>query len=252
MNSSDFSISGLCKSYNGLIAVDNLSYTWNDHAVVGLIGPNGAGKTTLFNLLTGFVSADSGSFAVNGMEILKIPPHKVPDIGITRTFQNLRLIPSISVFDNVSLYCKNDFSDNPFWALLRNKSYVEKIKQNLQTTEETLKYIGLWDERDQAAETLSYGMQKILSVGCSLAAGGEYLLLDEPVSGVNPTIIQKFTSLVKELAADGKKIMIIEHNIEAVRNMCTWLIVMCEGRILAEGLTEEVLSMDSIVEAYLE
>ena len=248
----EFEIKRIFKSFDGIHAVKDFSYSWGTNSVVGLIGPNGAGKTTLFNIITGFLQADSGSFLFRSSDILKLTPHRIVHAGLARTFQDLRLLRQITVFENVLLYRLNQIGEMPFSAWLRANHYNDNQKANRQKVEEILKFIGLWEKRNDLAEALSYGQQKLLSLGCCLATEADYLLLDEPVSGINPQMIEKILALLRELADQGKKIMLIEHNIEAVRSICDWLIVMDEGKKIAEGIPQVVLQKDEIIEAYLD
>jgi len=220
--------------------------------IVGLIGPNGAGKTTLFNIITGFLPADSGSFICRNENILKMAPHRVVHVGIARTFQDLRLLRQVTVMENLLLCCLDQVGEGPISSWLRGARYRQNRQENLEKVKGILNFIGLYEKRHDLAEALSFGQQKLLSLGCCLATEADYLLLDEPVSGVNPVMIEKIMELLRELAGQGKRILLIEHNIEAVRSLCDWLIVMDHGRKIAEGVPQEVLGREEIVEAYLE
>ncbi|HFE65283.1 MAG TPA: ABC transporter ATP-binding protein [Caldithrix sp.] len=247
-----FSIQNISKSFDGIRAVDDFSFEWKEHSIVGLIGPNGAGKTTLFNIITGFLPADSGSFLFNGKNIFKLPPHQIVHDGLARTFQDLRLLRQITVEENLLLCRLEQVGENPWAAWMRGKRYDQNQQENRAKIKEILQFIGLWEKRNDLAEALSYGQQKLLSLGCCLVTEADYLLLDEPVSGVNPTMIEKILQLLQELASQGKRILLIEHNIGAVRSVCDWLVVMDEGKKIAEGLPGEVLQKEEIVEAYLD
>jgi len=249
---SDFFIKNISKTFDGIQAVNNFSFEWEDHNIIGLIGPNGAGKTTLFNIITGFLPADSGVFNFNKRDMLKLPAHKIVHQGISRTFQDLRLLRQVTIFENLLLCRLNQVGENPLAAWLKGKTYWNNRKENLEKAESILEFIGLFEKRNDLAEALSYGQQKLLSLGCCLATETEYLLLDEPVSGVNPNMIEQILKLLQELSQQGKKILLIEHNIEAVRSICEWLIVMDEGKKIAEGIPKEVLKKEEIIEAYLD
>ena len=249
---SEFEIKNICKTFDGIRAVNDFSFEWKDHKIVGLIGPNGAGKTTLFNIITGFLPADSGQFIFKDKDILRSPAHRIVYKGIARTFQNLRLLRQITVLENI-LFCRlNQVGESPISAWIKNKTYRVSQKQNREKAESILEFIGLADKRHDLAEALSYGQQKLLSLGCCLATEAEYLLMDEPVSGVNPAMIEKIMELLKSLAGQGRKILLIEHNIQAVREICERLIVMDEGKKIAEGKPDRVLKREEIIEAYLD
>ncbi len=249
---SEFEIKNISRAFMGIQAVDRFSFQWGKHRIVGLIGPNGAGKTTLFNILTGFLRADSGKFYLNGKNVLGLPPYKILEKGIARTFQDLRLLRQIQVIENVLLWQQKSSGEEPLSAWLRGKKYWQGRQRNLKKAKEILEFIGLIEKANDLAEALSYGQQKLLSLGCVLASDAKYLFLDEPVSGVNPQMIEKIMRLLVELAKQGKRIFLIEHHIEAVREICDWLVVMDEGKKIAEGIPSEVLQREEIIEAYLD
>ena len=252
LKNNDFIIKNIHKSFNGIHAVNGFSFEWKDYKIVGLIGPNGAGKTTLFNIMTGFLKADQGQFLLKGKDILKLPPYDIVKHGISRTFQDLRLLRQVTVEENILLWRLNQVGENPIEAWLRGRRYRENRSKNIVKVNEILEFTGLINKRNDLAEALSYGQQKLLSLGCALATEAEYLLLDEPVSGINPAMIEKILELLQKLSTRGKKILVIEHNIEVVRQICDWLVVMDEGKNIAQGVPEDVLQRDEIIEAYLD
>jgi len=247
-----FSIRNISKAFDGVNAVNNFSFSWNDYKIVGLIGPNGAGKTTLFNILTGFIRADSGQFIFREKNLLNLPPNKIVHKGIVRTFQDLRLLRQIKVIENIMLYQQHQVGEDPLTAWIRGTKYQKNQNEKFANAKSILEFVGLWDKRNELAEALSYGQQKLLSLGCCLAAGGEYLILDEPFSGINPETINHIINMLQDLVKQGKKIFLIEHNIRAVRSICDWLVVMDEGKKIAEGIPDEVLRKEEIIEAYLD
>ena len=181
-----------------------------------------------------------------------MPTYKIVHAGLALTFQDLRLLRQITVIENVLLYRLNQVGEMLFSAWFRRKHYNKNQNVNREKAEEILRFIDLWEKRHDLAETLSYGQQKLLSLGCCLATEADYLLLDEPVSGINPQMTEKILGLLQKLSAQGKRIMLIEHNIEAVRSICDCLIVMDEGKKSAKGIPEEVLQREEIIEAYLD
>ena len=248
----NFVLKNISKSFDGIQAVNGFNFEWQDYKIVGLIGPNGAGKTTLFNVITGFLQADKGSFLLKGNDILKLPPYQIVKRGISRTFQDLRLLRQVTVKENILLWRLNQVGENPFRAWVRGTKYSEDQAKNNTRADEILEFIGLQKKQNDLAEALSYGQQKLLSLGCTLATEADYLLLDEPVAGINPGMIDQILKLLQELSAQGKRILLIEHNIEVVRQICDWLVVMDEGRKIAEGMPDDVLQREEIIEAYLD
>ncbi|MGA2617920.1 MAG: ABC transporter ATP-binding protein [Thermoguttaceae bacterium] len=245
-------IDGLRKTFDGILALDDFSCGVGEGEIVGLIGPNGAGKTTLFNVATGFLRPDRGRIAFKGRQLLNLPPYRISRVGIARTFQNLRLIRQISVFENVLLA----FPDQP-GERLRNVFFRWKTSQtreasNRRSAMSLLEDAGLPEKANYPAEALSYGQQKLLSLVCCLAAGAELLLLDEPVAGIAPAMIEKITATIRDLPKQGKSIVLIEHNLKAVTRVCDRVIFMDAGRKISEGTPEQVRNDPRVMEAYID
>jgi ABC-type branched-subunit amino acid transport system ATPase component len=240
----------LSKSFDGTHALADLTLEFPSSGIVAVIGPNGAGKTTLLNVLTGFLAPQSGRFSLGEWELTGLAPHKIARLGITRTFQDLRLISQVSVLENVLLARPNQKGERLLPALLRFGVAAEE-KLNHDESMRWLKFVGLADTAGQLAGELSYGQQKLLTLACCLATESKILLLDEPVAGVHPEMIQKILGLLSELRGQGKLIVFIEHDIAAVRQIADQVIVMDEGRIIAQGKPAEVLERPEIIEAYV-
>jgi len=245
-------INNLLKTFDGLRAVDDFSITINQGSITGLIGPNGAGKTTLFNVITGFLDLEVGKILFKSQDISNWPPYKVAKIGISRTFQDLRLISRLSVLDNILLSCPNQVGENFLPAILQPRRVLAEEKLNKKKAKEILEFVGLTDKQNDLANNLSYGQQKLLTLACCLATDAELLLLDEPVSGIHPDMIETTIKLMKKLIQLGKTILYIEHNIEAVRQVSGHVIVMDHGQKIADGPPLEILNNQEILEAYLE
>ena len=240
----------LSKSFDGTRALADVSVTFPENGIVAVIGPNGAGKTTLLNVLTGFLAPQSGRFSLDGRELSGLAPHKIARLGITRTFQDLRLISQVSVLENVLLARPNQKGERLLPALFRNGVAAEE-KLNHAEAMRWLKFVGLADAAGQLAGELSYGQQKLLTLACCLATEAKILLLDEPVAGVHPEMVQKILGLLSELRSQGKLVVFIEHDIAAVRQIADQVIVMDEGKIIAQGKPTEVLEQPEIIEAYV-
>jgi branched-chain amino acid transport system ATP-binding protein len=240
----------IAKHFDGVRAVDDLSLGFERGKITGLIGPNGSGKSTLINLLTGVLPASSGSVVISSnTEVSKILSHEVSDYGITRTFQEVRLFEQMLVLDNilVVLTKRNVLS-----------SLFEKHKQfHLERAEDVLKKVGLWEKRNDLARNLSYGQRKLLEIGRVLAMSNGFgddsdiFFLDEPFAGLFPEMRKIVISVIQDLKQKGKTVILVEHNIDIIRELCDQLIVLDSGQLLAEGTPSDVLSKREVMDAYL-
>lgn len=233
----------LTKRFDGVRALDTLSVGIERGAITGVIGPNGSGKSTLVNVLTGLLPADSGAVSIDSVRLAKIVPADMPTYGITRTFQEVRLFGQMSVLDNLLVVMTER---NVFSALFeRHRAW------HIEKAEEILDAVGLAEKRDERVEHLSYGQRKLLEIGRALAMDAEILLLDEPFSGLSPRMVKVVKSLLTRLQREGKTILLIEHNIDIIRELSNRLVVLDSGALLAEGKPEAVLAMPSVIAAYL-
>jgi len=240
----------LRKVFDGTVALDNVSFAIEEKTITAIIGPNGAGKTTLFNLITGFISPDHGEIYLEEKVLNGTPPYKIARLGISRTFQDLRLLKQISVRDNLLLACPNQKGE-VFWHALFSRKVGGEEATNHGVALKLLDYVSLKDMANEPAGNLSYGQQKLLTLACCLATEGKVLLLDEPVAGVHPDMAAQILDHIGRLRDQGKTIVFIEHDIEAVRKVAEYVLVMDDGKVIASGPNNEVLSKPEIVEAYL-
>jgi branched-chain amino acid transport system ATP-binding protein len=243
-------IKRLTKHFDGVHAVDDVSFCIDKSSITSLIGPNGAGKTTLFNIISGYIESDKGYVAFEGEKLNGSAPNSIASLGIGRTFQNIRLIGKISTIDNIMLAFGNRPRGGFLGALARSISRKEE-KKNRTKAFKHLEFVGLVEKADEPAETLSYGQQKLLNLACCLALDAKLLMLDEPVAGVNQETIMRILSLLEELRDGGFTIFLIEHNLDAVMKVSDRLIVMDEGRIIADGVPSVVKENPTVIEAYL-
>jgi branched-chain amino acid transport system permease protein len=251
MNGTVLTVNGLDKRFDGVRALTEFSMELRRGEVLGIIGPNGAGKTTAFNVIGGFISPEKGRVVVGGKDITHAPPYRIARLGVSRTFQNLRLLRQLSVLDNV-LAC---FQDQPGEKLrnvfFRWRGCRRREADNRKEAMALLEEVRLADKGESPAEALSYGQQKLLSLVCCLAAGADVLLLDEPVAGIAPEMTERILGLIRDLPSRGKSVILIEHDMDAVAQVCDRVIFMDAGRKVCEGTSDEVREDPRVIEAYL-
>ena len=245
-------ISHLTKRFGGLAAVNDVSFSVPEGGIVGLIGPNGAGKTTIFNLITGVYSLTEGKVDFMGKSIVGLPPYKIADAGITRTFQNIRLFKNLTVFENVLTACHLSASYNVFDSVLRLPRFRKEEKELYAKAEGLLEIMGLTERRDLVANNLPYGMQRRLEIVRALALDPKLLLLDEPAAGMNPDETEHLMQLIGRIRNEFKlSILVIEHHMDLIMGVCEKIVVLNFGVKLAEGRAEEVANNPKVIEAYL-
>jgi branched-chain amino acid transport system ATP-binding protein len=242
--------SDLKMRFDGVTALDNVTVEFPNSGVVAIIGPNGAGKTTFINALTGFVELDAGQCYFGDRKITGLAPHKVARLGIVRTFQDLRLMQQGSLLDNVLLARPRQRGERLIAALC-GIGLQQEENRNVKAAIELLQFVGLADKEAELASNLSYGQQKLLTLACCLATEAVVLFLDEPVAGIHPEMTTRILSLLRRLGQEGRLVVFIEHNIDAVRQIADRVIVLDQGLVIADGIPKEVLDRQEIIEAYL-
>lgn len=243
-------VSGLRKYFGGIKALDGFSCALERGEIVGLVGPNGAGKTTLFDAITGFIRPNAGTIVFDGKDIVGMAPNRIADLGIARTFQNLRIVRRMSVLDNVLLA----FGDQPGEKLLdlffRPRLSARQESRNQERAILLLESVNLADSMRESAEDLSYGQQKLLILMCCLASGADLLLLDEPVAGIAPQMVETIVSFLQVFHDHGKTVLLVEHNMDAVAAVCSRVIFMDAGTNICEGTPQEIRNNPKVIEAY--
>ena len=243
---------GVTKAFNGTLALDAVSMGFPSGRITAIMGPNGAGKTTLFDVISGLTPSDAGSVRFQTHELVGRAPHRIANLGIARTFQNLRLIRRITVLENVLLCFKNQPGEKLFNIFFKPELCKRHEAANREKAVELLRTAGLLEKANDLADNLSYGQQKLLSIVCCLAADAELLLLDEPVAGIAPEMAERILAIIADLPKQGKSAIVIDHDIDALRSIAHRMIFMDAGRKICEGTPDEVLNDPRVIEAYLD
>ncbi len=239
-------VRGLSKSFGGIAAVDGVSFAVHEGEILGLIGPNGSGKSTLFNCILGQLAPTSGEVYVDGRPITGMRPCDLNRLGISRTFQLLQVFPQLSVRENLVLAGQEH--QGSMWSRLAGPRDAGLTA----AAHRVIEFFRLQAVADERAGSLSYGQQKLLDVAMAFMAGPRLVLLDEPAGGVNPTMLAGLRERLRAInEAERATFVVIEHNMEFVMSLCTRILVLAEGRIIAEGAPEAIRQNPVVVEAYL-
>lgn len=238
------------KAFGGLVAVDVEHIEIPRNRITALIGPNGAGKSTLFNLLTGFDQPDSGEWFFGDIPLAGKAPHLFPSLGLVRTFQLTKVLGLLTVLDNMKLAARHQRGEKMLLSLFP-WLWREQDRKLEERASEILKRFKLFEKKDDFAASLSGGQRKLLEMARALMVDPQLVMLDEPMAGVNPALTESLLHHISDLKNEGMTVLFVEHDMHMVRNIADWVIVMAEGRIVAEGVAEEVLKDPAVVDAYL-
>jgi branched-chain amino acid transport system ATP-binding protein len=248
-------IRGLGKSFGGLRAVDGVDLTVNEGEIVSVIGPNGAGKTSFFNLITGLIPADEGEVLFKGVDIVGLRPSQILELGIARTFQNVRLFPMMTIRENVMVARHARTKSGVLDAIFKTPRYRREERETRERAEKALSFFGsrlMGYRMDQTATSLSYANRRRLEMARAMGSDPQLLLLDEPTAGMNPRETKELTTLIGKMRDDeGLTILVIEHDMQVVRGVSDRVAVLDYGRKIAEGDFDTVAADEQVIEAYL-
>ncbi|WP_461360550.1 ABC transporter ATP-binding protein [Candidatus Darwinibacter acetoxidans] len=251
-STAELMVNNLCVQFGGLKAVDEVSFALKEQTLAGLIGPNGAGKTTIFNALTGLCPVSGGEISFNNQRLTNQPAHTIARYGIARTFQNIRLFKNLPVLDNLRIAYHKNRRYSLLCGLFRSPAFQREEAQITGKAREALELAGLADKAHQLAGNLPYGEQRRVEIARALMLSPKLLLLDEPAAGMNPQETQDLLELIRELRDSLKiTILLIEHDMKLVMNLCEKLFVLDHGHLIATGDPKSIQTDRRVVEAYL-
>lgn len=241
----DFAVetAGITKMFGAVAAVNGLSLSIPREGMTSIVGPNGSGKSTLVNLLSGTLPLDGGLVTLDGRRLRTVHPYDAPALGLTRTFQEVRLFEQMSALDNMLI----TLTERRFLRAL----FQRDSRARRERAESILRDVGIWESREAMAMNLSYGQRKLLEIGRVMAMDARICLFDEPFAGLFPQMLERVKAIIRQMRDDGRTIIFISHNMDIVRELSDHLIVLDSGELLAEGEPAEVLSRAEVIEAYL-
>jgi neutral amino acid transport system ATP-binding protein len=243
-------VDGARRSFGGLVAVDVDHVEVPRGLITALIGPNGAGKTTFFNLLTGFDTPDAGSWRFDGRDVAGVSPHRVARLGMVRTFQLTKSLARMTVLENMLLGAPSQKGERLLAGLFRPLWRAQEADITARA-DDLLGRFKLDRMRDEFAGNLSGGQRKLLEMARALMAEPRLVMLDEPMAGVNPALTQSLLGHIKDLRSDGMTVVFVEHDMDVVHDISDWVVVMAEGRVIAEGPPAAIGSNQAVIDAYL-
>jgi len=244
-------IESISKAFGGVQALSDISFEVEKGIILGLIGPNGAGKTTLFNVITGAYIPDQGAVAFSGKKIQTEKIHNIVKLGIARTFQNVELFESMTVIENVMVGC-HARTKSGFWgAISRIPFNMKEEKYILETSLELLDFVGLGSHAQKQSSDLPFGWQRLLEIARALASEPKILLLDEPAAGLNAVETSQLGDLLEKIRTRGTTLMLVEHDMSLTMNASDKIVVLDQGKMLAQGTPREIQSNETVMAAYL-
>ena len=237
-------------SFGGLRALQDCGFVVRQGRITCLVGPNGAGKTTIFNVITGFLKPDTGTVSFRGQSLDGLTPRAIVAAGIARTFQNLRLFVDLTALDNVAAALPNQIGEGPLTAIFRPFQVARATSERRAEAARILDHVGLAARASDFVRDLSYGEQKLLTIARVLATGAELLLLDEPASGLSAGALDLIMALLRRLQADGKTLLVVEHNTRVVRQIADDVLFLHQGHLMAHGSPEDIIADPELGKIY--
>jgi branched-chain amino acid transport system ATP-binding protein len=244
-------VQNLTKAFGGVLAVSDVSFTVPVGRATSLVGPNGAGKTTIFNLITGALKADSGRVFFEGRDISGLAPSQVARLGISRTFQDLRIFLGMTVLDNVLASFQGQLGERP-WAVFVAPGRVLRQERELRARAlDIVARVGLKGREDDLAGNLSFSEQKLIIIARSIAMEAPLWLLDEPAAGLDTRAVTRMMDQIRGLVSEGQTVLIVEHNMRVVRDISDWILFLSNGKLIAQGTPDQILSNVELRQLYL-
>ena len=240
-------IEGITKSFGGLKAVNNCSFSVKKNSITGLIGPNGAGKTTMFNIISGLITPDEGNTYLSDTQISSLSAYKRCLKGMGRTYQAIRIFPELTALENI-VVAFQDNKESLWQAFTNHKKHQKKLEKKAM---KLLESVNLQEKANLKGYELSYGQKKLLEILRIRASDSKLILLDEPTAGINPTLIKEVIKIIKDFQKEGRTILIVEHNMPFIMGLCERIVVMDRGANIAEGEPKEIQNNPKVLEAYL-
>lgn len=240
-------ISQVSKHFGGVKAVNNCSFSVKKGSITGLIGPNGAGKTTMFNMISGLLKPTDGNIYFHDKDITNLSAHKRARLGIGRSYQKIRLFPELTALENI-VVAFHENKEKLWQAFTPFKSNQKKLEKRAM---KLLESVNLHEKSNLKAYELSYGQKKLIEILRTKANDAKFILLDEPTAGINPTLIKSVSKMIRSLRDEGRTILIVEHNMPFIMDLCDTIVVMDQGTNIAEGKPKDVQSNPEVLEAYL-